>query len=106
MLSDTSSDSNGLLALWTPGDVQVQLSEYLRKMRKDRKLSRRKLSEMSGVPEPTIKHFEMTGQISLRQFLLLWGRLDKLDELRRFLMEEKREAPKSLLEFFGTKRVH
>ncbi len=100
MLSEDYAQTRGLLTLWTPGDVQVQLSEHLRKMRKDRKLSRRKLAEMSGVPEPTIKRFETTGQISLRQFLLLWGRLDQLDDLRRFLMEEKPKAPKSLLDFF------
>ena len=104
MLSENYPNTDGLLSLWTAGDVQAQLSEHLRKLRKERKLSRRKLSEMSGVPEPTIKHFEMTGQISLRQFLLLWGRLSQLDDLRRFLMEEKPEAPKSLLEFFGNER--
>ncbi len=35
------------------------------------------------VPAPTNKKFELTGQISFRQLLLLWQSLDSLDRLYR-----------------------
>ena len=39
------------------------------------------LAARSGVPAPTIKKFELTGQISFRQLLLLWQSLDDLSRL-------------------------
>jgi len=44
-------------------------------------MSRDALAERSGVPAPTIKRFETTGQISLRQFLLLWQSVDRLEHI-------------------------
>ncbi|GAA4648315.1 hypothetical protein GCM10023116_05820 [Kistimonas scapharcae] len=61
-----------LLSLVTAPDIQQRLADSVRLLRKTKKLSRKALAEMSTVPEPTIKKFETTGQISLRQFLLLW----------------------------------
>lgn len=61
-------------------DVQHNLSQNLWQRRKALKLSRQALAERSTVPAATIKKFETTGQISLRQFLLLW---QSLDDLRR-----------------------
>ncbi|MBP8221903.1 MAG: XRE family transcriptional regulator, partial [Aeromonadaceae bacterium] len=45
-------------------------------------LSREALAARSTVPAPTIKKFELTGQISMRQFLLLWQCLDDLGRLQ------------------------
>ena len=70
-----------LLSLTTAADVQRQLAANVRQRRRDRKLSRRALAEVSTVPAPTIKRFETTGQISLRQFLLLWQCVGDLDQL-------------------------
>jgi transcriptional regulator with XRE-family HTH domain len=64
-------------------DVQVALADYVRQRRKDLKWSRAALAERSTVPAPTIKKFETTGQISLRQFLLLWQCVDDLQRLYR-----------------------
>lgn len=63
-------------------EVQQNLADYLRGCRKAGKLSRTALAERSTVPESTIKKFETTGQISLRQFLLLWQSLDDLARLQ------------------------
>ncbi|HNG47923.1 MAG TPA: helix-turn-helix transcriptional regulator [Agitococcus sp.] len=57
------------------------MAEAVRIRRKQKKWSRQELAERSGVPAATIKHFESTGQISLRQFLLLWQLLDSLDTI-------------------------
>ena len=69
------------LSLLTATDVQQQLADTIREKRKSQKLSRRVLAERSTVPEPTIKKFETTGQISLRQFILLWQCVDRLEVL-------------------------
>lgn len=62
-------------------DVSQAYAEYLRGLRKQAKLSRAALAERSCVPASTIKKFELTGQISFRQLLLLWQTLDSLDRL-------------------------
>ena len=67
-----------LLSVYTPADIQGELADSIRRMRKQRKLSRKALAEISTVPAPTLKKFETTGQISLRQFLLLWQALSDL----------------------------
>lgn len=71
-------------------EVQQMLAQYLRNQRKAAGLSRAALAEISQVPAPTIKKFELSGQISLRQFVLLW---QSLDDLQR-LAELTRKQPK------------
>lgn len=70
-----------MLSFYDEVDTQKLLAEYLQKQRKKAKLSREKLAEKALVPAATIRHFENTGQISLRQFLALWLVLDNLDRL-------------------------
>ena len=62
-------------------DVSQAYADHLRGLRKQAKLSRAAMAERSCVPAATIKKFELTGQISLRQLLLLWQTLDSLDRL-------------------------
>ncbi|MGM0543157.1 MAG: helix-turn-helix domain-containing protein [Pseudomonadota bacterium] len=62
-------------------DVQQAFAAHLRRLREQAKLSRAKLAQRSSVPAPTIKKFELTGQISFRQLLLLWQSLDDLARL-------------------------
>lgn len=69
------------LTLLTASDVQHDLARAIRRRRRELKLSREALAERSGVPAPTIKRFETTGQISLRQFLLLWQSVDRLERV-------------------------
>jgi transcriptional regulator with XRE-family HTH domain len=70
-----------MLSLLTAVDVQLQLSQAVKDKRKSLKLSRQALAEKSTVPSATIKKFETTGQISLRQFILLWQCIDSLKNL-------------------------
>lgn len=70
-----------LISLLTASDAQQLMAEALRARRKQRKLSRRALAEISTVPEATIKKFETCFQISFRQFLLLWQSLGNLQDL-------------------------
>jgi transcriptional regulator with XRE-family HTH domain len=72
-----------MLTLISPASVQDTLKDHLKSQRKKAKLSRDQLAERSTVPAPTIKKFETTGQISLRQFLLLWQSVDDLARLQQ-----------------------
>ena len=78
-------------------DLQQALASYLHHIRKQKKLSRAALFKKSGVPAATIKKFELTGQISLRQFLLLWQGLDDLQRLYS-LVQTKKTLPKTIEE--------
>ena len=69
------------LSLLSAADVQTSMREWLMTNRKALKLSREKLAVRSTVPAATIKKFETTGQISFRQFLMLWQSLDNLERL-------------------------
>jgi len=69
------------LSLLSAADVQSSMCEWLISNRKALKLSREKLADRSTVPAATIKKFETTGQISFRQFLMLWQSLDDLNRL-------------------------
>ena len=86
-----------LLSLTTPHETQLKLAESIQQKRKARKLSRQSLSELSTVPAPTIKRFESCGEISLRQFLLLWQSVDQLDRITALTREEP-TAPQSIEE--------
>ena len=81
--------------LTTPADTQRQLAAAVRERRKGRQLSRAGLARASTVPASTIKRFETTGEISLRQFLLLWHCLDGLAGLAA-LAAERPPAPRSI----------
>ncbi len=83
------------LLLTTANDVQQQLALAVRIKRKQIKLSRDALAEKSTVPTSTIKKFETTGQISLRQFILLWQSVDSLENLLK-LSEETPHQPSSI----------
>lgn len=73
-------------------DVSQAYAAYLRELRKQAKLSRATLAERSCVPAATIKKFELTGQISFRQLLLLWQTLDSLDRLYELTQPSKERA--------------
>lgn len=51
-----------------PERVATILAENCRRRRLDKGLSRRSLSEMTGIPEPTLERFETKGKITLCRF--------------------------------------
>jgi hypothetical protein len=88
-----------MLSLLSVTDVQLALREHIKQQRKNLKLSREALAERSTVPASTIKKFETTGQISLRQFLLLWQSVDDLSNLHKLTQIElklKAKIPTSI----------
>ena len=85
------------LSLVTPSDVQQRLAAAVKRQRKALRLSRAALAKTSTVPAPTIKRFESTGQISLRQFILLWHCVDELERLAA-LSKAPKPAPRTIEE--------
>lgn len=77
--------SNNLLSLLSPNDIQHQLAADIKRSRLEIKgWKRDTLAQKSGVPTSTIKRFENSGEISLRQLLMLvhaLGQLDVFDQL-------------------------
>ncbi|CAH6785113.1 helix-turn-helix domain-containing protein [Vibrio lentus] len=75
-----------MLSLYTAYDLQMELKEFIKSARKKDKLSVQKMADLSGVPYATIRKFESSGNISLRQFLMLYetvGDLKKVKELTK-----------------------
>jgi len=89
-----------MVALLDDADVQQAFATHLRRLRKQAKLSRDALAARSGVPASTIKKFELTGQISFRQLLMLWQSLDDLRRLYALTRRspEQSEMPSSIAE--------
>ncbi len=84
-----------IISLINADDVQAKLAQYIKQQRKLHKYSRKALAKRSGVPASTLKKFENTTQISLRQFLLLWQSVDHLDKLV-LLTKDNGIKPKSI----------
>lgn len=79
-------------------EVQLAMASYLRKRREAARLTRAALAQRSLVPSPTIKKFETSGQISLRQLLLLWQSLDDLQRLFDLTRTDIKAMPQSIEE--------
>ncbi len=84
------------LTFLTETDVQFGLANYLQTLRKKSKLSRDAMAEKSTVPASTIKKFETTGKISLRQFLLLWQSLEDLNKINNLTKIINNSPPKTI----------
>lgn len=80
------------LLLLDDTDVQLAFAAYLRDKRQQAKLTRAALAGRSTVPAATIKKFELTGKISLRQLLLLWQCLDDLQRLYDLTQQSKQRT--------------
>lgn len=91
------------MRFFTSSDIQMEIARYLRSLRRAQKLSRDALAERSTVPAPTIKRFELTGEISFRQLCLLWETLDDLGRLRALCDVET--MPKSIEEVLADAKV-
>ncbi|MBC8952335.1 helix-turn-helix transcriptional regulator [Xenorhabdus sp. PB62.4] len=80
-----------MFSLYTAYDVQHELKDFIKRQRKQQKMSVEDLAERSGVPYSTIRKFERTGNISLRQFLMLLEAIGELQPLHELTKERKRE---------------
>ena len=87
----------------SPREVQHHLAAALRKQRKARKHSRQMAADFSGVPSATLRRFEVTGEISLRQFLMLCATYGDLAPADTLLPEP---GPATMDELLATHRIN
>ena len=79
-----------------PGVLMRRLASNCKARRLDKGYSRRTLSELTGVPAPTIERFETTGKIALESFCRLAIEFDYFDELGAILERTKYSTAKEL----------
>lgn len=80
-----------MLSLHTAFDVQLELKDFIKQRRKQQKLSVEALAQCSGVPYSTIRKFEKTGNISLRQFLMLLESVGSLNDINNLTKQSSQE---------------
>lgn len=65
----------------TPGELQTLIAERVRMIRRRRKISQKKLSELSGVSFGSVKRFEQSGEISFLSLIKIATALGLNNEL-------------------------
>ena len=70
-----------------PEEINLKIADRLKNIRKRRRISQKKLSEISGVSYGSIKRFETTGQISLLSLTRIATALDVVNELREIFSQ-------------------
>ena len=80
-----------MFSLYTAFDVQIEMKEFIKQSRKKKKLTVEQLAKQSGVPYGTIRKFEKSGDISFRQFLMLFEVVGSLSQLRKLIQDGKPE---------------
>lgn len=66
-----------------------RLAANCKARRLEKGLSRKHLSELTGIPAPTLERFERTGQISLEAFCRLAIEFEYFDELGAIMARTK-----------------
>ena len=66
----------------TPVEINMGIAKRVRALRKRRKISQAKMSELSGVSLGSLKRFESTGEISLLSLTKIAIALDVQSELK------------------------
>lgn len=74
--------------IWeTPEEISLSVAKNTKNLRKRLKISRKKLSEISGVSYGSIKRFEETGNISFVSLIKLAIALGGVDDIKRIFSE-------------------
>lgn len=71
----------------TPEEINKELADRVKKIRKRRKISREELSRKCGVSYGSIKRFETTGQISLLALTRIAVALGCVNEIKNLFTE-------------------
>ena len=70
-------------------EKQLEISQSFKTIRKNRKVSQQRLSELSGVSYASIRRFEKTGDISLASLVKLALALQLYDDLDNLFKIQK-----------------
>jgi len=83
----------------TPKEVMILLSQNVKALRKQEKMSQMELSERSGVAYASIRKFESTGIISLESLLKICETLRRLTDFETILQPNDLERKRSLFNY-------
>ena len=72
-----------------PDTLMMRMAGNCKARRLDKGYSRKTLSEITGIPAPTIERFERTGKISFESFCRLVIEFDYFEEMGRILSRTK-----------------
>lgn len=75
------------------------LSNNIKVLRKQEKMSQRELSERSGVAYASVRKFESKGIISLESFLKICDALKRLKDFESILIPDDMQRKKSLFKY-------
>lgn len=74
--------------LWeTAEEINMEVARRVRNVRKRRRISQERLSELSGVSHGSVKRFEATGQISLLSLTKIAMALDMAGEIKNLFTQ-------------------
>ena len=74
--------------MWeTPEEISLAVAKNTKNLRKRLKITRTRLSEISGVSYGSIKRFEETGNISFLSLIKIAIALDGVDDVRKIFSE-------------------
>lgn len=74
--------------IWeTPEEITIIVAEHTKRLRKRSKISRKELSDLSGVSYGSIKRFEETGNISLLSLTKIAMALDSSNDIKSIFSE-------------------
>ncbi|MCL2391042.1 MAG: helix-turn-helix transcriptional regulator [Oscillospiraceae bacterium] len=82
----------------TPSDLGLIIAMNARAYRKTRKLSLKRLSEMSGVSYGSMKRFELSGEISLKSLLKIAIVLDCADAFETLFANVKPQSIQEIID--------
>jgi transcriptional regulator with XRE-family HTH domain len=88
----------------SPGAILTNLSQRVKERRLEFELTQKEFARRAGVPLPTYRRFERTGDISLRNLLMLGVVLNMTDEFDLLFSQKTYKSMDSLLKSDGKKR--
>lgn len=83
----------------SPKEMMMLLSENIKVLRKQEKMSQRELSERSGVAYASVRKFESTGIISLESLLKICDALKRLTDFESILLPSDMKRKKDLFNY-------
>lgn len=81
----------GLEELKPPKEIRLEMAERMKKVRLAQNMSQKELAEKSGIPLPTLRRFEATGEVSLKALVNFALALRKAEDLEQVFYEPPME---------------
>jgi transcriptional regulator with XRE-family HTH domain len=98
--------NNNILSLIkaSPGEILKGLAERVKARRLESALTQKELAKRAGIPLPTYRRFEHTGEISLRGLVMLGIALDMYEEFSSLFSTKTYADMDDLLKAISRKR--